>query len=494
MIYFDHYCCLTFSFDAEWRFPFVNMIQSDLNYLFECSMRCKVNELFECEYGLLEVKYLITSHFPSEIVIQNNTHLFESLMVIINNKCIIEYTNNNGSDNNSDEKQKKESKQQRRMGNYYICNLALSCLDNLLDKLQKSLMLRCDVAVMSSPQSKYHQSMPNEMQINDYYYPNQTPPNEIDANNTENQQQNDRLLEDAMVRNVSSSGKKFDYFESQSKAHCVSINSFVTQIFQTCFEKVLFVEDCKYNALKLLFKLYGFAFDSYKFSFFCCVFALFCFVFSLRVFICLFVYCFLTQKMYRNLSEVQTDSIFAIIQRVDSYLNTVDVTQLGKNMFLLHLTDLIAHLMSKIEPHLRQQNVLVGVKQEEEEQQRMLLQQNRVIPSSVVALLSAFVRNVDLSNKYDDLQERVLSLLKKFQPNIVKEIEYVGSIVKALEKLEELEQNSKNANSKKSKKWWSLTIENLRSTFIALPFHSESTKIIVDYLMNMDLTDILSRG
>ena len=179
------------------------------------------------------------------------------------------------------------------------------------------------------------------------------------------------------------------------------------------------------------------------------------------------------------MSETQIESIFSIIGSIDRYLNTVDLTKLDSNIFLLQLTELLANLMINVESHLKQHNVATTTH----------IEDRRVIPSSVVALFSSFVRNVELSNKHYDVTEKIISLLKVLQPNIVNEIGYVNHILTALSKLEKIDIDNKiakkNSNNNNNNIQTRLTLDDLRSTFIALPFHLESTKVIVQILMDL---------
>ena len=114
-----------------WRFPAVALIRSDVEHLFDLSLRLKVQSASMCSWALLQFEQLTIWHFPPEIVLQRDLGLFDSMLSVLGRRPLSDH-----------------------------CHLVTQCLHSLTvwtQRMAHSLRLRADPSTMRHPaEAKVH--------------------------------------------------------------------------------------------------------------------------------------------------------------------------------------------------------------------------------------------------------------------------------------------------------------------------------------------------
>ena len=108
------------------------------------------------------------------------------------------------------------------------------------------------------------------------------------------------------------------------------------------------------------------------------------------------------------------------------------------------------------------------------------------IPQSVIAVLTQYAVTTKLTVLYPELHSKIKAILHRLDPATHRKLQYVGAVVAALETLREFEGDTHRQPRNGFK---SFTLNRIRSTFIAMPFHLDSVNAVIQCLMTMDNMD-----
>ena len=196
----------------EWRFPYIELDKSDFDYLYDISLKLKVDNKTKVENALSQLEHLIIYNFPSEIILQIETNLFENILYLLNSN------------------------------DYDLINRCIHFLIKFIQKITSSLYLRCDISIMSQTMSsfiKHYTSSQLNININDYQYPN-------DFNHK-------------LINNKQSGvdSKHIQQFDIKNNISCHSISFMIDKLLTISIEKLLKNQDTKYMALQLINEIFN---------------------------------------------------------------------------------------------------------------------------------------------------------------------------------------------------------------------------------------------